>query len=76
MKDTMIGVDLAKNVFQLHRASFVRYLKFHKKVARIQFRHFMAKHEPAVVMMEACGSPSCWAREIFKLGHEVRLIAP
>lgn len=36
----------------------------------------MAKHEPAVVMMEACGSASYWAREMVKLGHEVRLIAP
>jgi transposase len=45
-------------------------------VTRIQFRHFMAKHEPAVVVMEACGSASYWAREMVKLGHEVRLIAP
>lgn len=36
----------------------------------------MAKHEPAVVVLEACGSASYWAREMVKLGHEVRLIAP
>jgi transposase len=76
MKDTMIGVDLAKSVFQLHGASLAGHLKFRKKVTRIQFRHFMAKHEPAVVVMEACGSASYWAREMVKLGHEVRLIAP
>jgi transposase len=52
------------------------HLKFRKKVTRIQFRHFMAKHEPAVVVMEACGSASYWAREMVKFGHEVRLIAP
>ena len=51
MKDTVIGVDLAKSVFQLHGASLAGHLKFHKKVTRIQFRHFMAKHEPAVVVM-------------------------
>ncbi len=51
-------------------------LKFRKKVTRVQFLHFMANHEPAVVVMEACGSASYWAREMVKLGHEVRLIAP
>jgi transposase len=76
MKDTMIGVDLAKSVFQLHGASMAGHLKFRKKVTRVQFRHFMAKHEPAVVVMEACGSASYRAREMVKLGHEVRLIAP
>lgn len=76
MKDTMIGVDLAKSVFQLHGACLAGHLKFRKKVTRVQFRHFMAKHEPAVVVMEACGSASYWAREMIKLGHEVRLIAP
>lgn len=76
MKDTMIGVDLAKSVFQLHVASMAGHLKFRKKVTRVQFRDFMAKHEPAVVVLEACGSASYWAREMVKLGHEVRLIAP
>ena len=76
MKDTMIGVDLAKSVFQLHVASMAGHLKFRKKVTRVQFRDFMAKHEPAVVVMEACGSASYWAREMAKFGHEVRLIAP
>lgn len=56
MKDTMIGVDLAKSVFQLHGANIAGHLKFRKKATRIQFRNFIAKHEPAVVVMEACGS--------------------
>lgn len=76
MKDTMIGVDLAKSVFQLHGADMAGHLKFRKKMTRVQFRDFLAKHEPAVVVMEACGSASYWAREVAKLGHEVRLIAP
>lgn len=76
MKDTMIGVDLAKNVFQLHGASMAGHLKFRKKVTRDRFRHFMSNHAPAVVVMEACGSASYWARELIGLGHEVRLIAP
>ena len=72
----MIGVDLAKSAFQLHGASLAEHLKFRKKVTRVQSRHFMAKHEPAVVVMEACGSANYDARKIAKLGHEVRLIAP
>lgn len=76
MQDTMIGIDLAKSVFQLHGASMTGQLKFRKKVTRLQFRQFMANQEPAVVVMEACGSASYWAREMVKLGHEARLIAP
>ena len=76
MKDTMIGVDLAKNVFQLHAASMTGRLEYRKKLTRVQFPRFMASQPPAVVVMEACASASYWARELAKLGHEVKLIAP
>lgn len=76
MKDTMIGVDLAKNVFQLHGATMSGHLKFRKRLSRPQFQRFMADQDPAVVVMEACGSASYWARELTRLGHEVKLIAP
>ena len=76
MKDTMIGVDLAKNVFQVHGASMTGHVKFRKKLTRLQFLRAMAEQPPAVVVMEACGSASYWAREMAKLGHEVKLIAP
>ena len=76
MKDTMIGVDLAKNVFQLHGASMTGEVKFRKKLTRPQFMAFMADHPASVVVMEACGSASYWARELSKAGHEVKLIAP
>lgn len=74
-KDTMIGVDLAKNVFQLHAASMTGQLRFSRKLSREQFRRFMAEQPPAVVVMEACGSAHYWAREMVRLGHEVKLIA-
>lgn len=74
--DTIIGVDLAKNVFQLHGASDSGEVKFRKKLTREQFRRFMADHPPAMVAMEACGSAHYWAREMEKLGHAVKLIAP
>lgn len=75
-KDTMIGVDLAKNVFQLHAASMTGQPRFCKKLSRQSFLGFMAKQPPAVVVMEACGSAHYWAREVAKFGHEVKLIAP
>ena len=75
-KDIMIGVDLAKNVFQLHAASMTGQPKFRKKLSRCSFLRFMAEHPPAVVVMEACGSAHYWAREMIRVGHEVKLIAP
>lgn len=75
-KDTMIGVDLAKNVFQVHGASMTGHEKFRKKLSRQSFPKFMAQRAPAMVVMEACGSAHFWAREMIKLGHEVKLIAP
>ncbi|WP_323033659.1 IS110 family transposase [Paracoccus sp. (in: a-proteobacteria)] len=75
-KDTMIGVDLAKAAFQVHGASLTGLVKFRKKLSRLQFYKFMAEQPPAVVVMEACGSAHYWAREMVKLGHEVKLIAP
>ena len=76
MKDMMVGVDLAKNVFQLHAASMTGQVKFRKRLSRRRFLDFMAALEPAVVVFEACGSASYWAREMAKLGHEPKLIAP
>ena len=76
MKDTMIAVDLAKRVFQVHGASMTGHVKFRKKLTREQFRRFMAEQSECVVVFEACGSASYWAREMATLGHEARLIAP
>jgi transposase len=76
MKDTMIGVDLAKTLFQIHVASLTGEVRFRKKVRRPQFLQFMASQPPALVVMEACGSAHYWARELVNAGHEVKLIAP
>lgn len=64
MKDTMIGVDLAKRVFQVHGATMTGQVKFRKKLTREQFRRFMAEQPACVVVFEACGSASYWAREM------------
>ncbi len=56
MKDTMIGLDLAKSVFVLHGASMTGQVKFRKKLSRSQFLKFIADQAPAIVVMEACSS--------------------
>lgn len=76
MKDTMIGVDLAKRVFQVHEASMRGEAQFRRKLTREEFLAFMEHQAPAVVVFEACGGASYWAREMVALGHDVRLIAP
>ena len=76
MYDTMIGIDLAKNVFQLHGASMMGEVKFRKKIGRGQFLRFMEAQPPCVAVMESCGSAHFWARELVKFGHAVKLIAP
>ncbi|AHK04995.1 IS110 family transposase [Agrobacterium tumefaciens] len=63
MKDTMIGVDLAKNVIVLHGTSMMSELKFRKKLSRSQFIHFMQRQPAAVVVLEACGSAHYQAHE-------------
>lgn len=72
----MIGVDLAKNVFQVHGATMTGDVLFRKKLTRSKFREFMVRSEPAIIVMESCGSAHYWARELGTMGHEVRLIAP
>lgn len=51
-------------------------VEYRKQLSRDKFRQFMAQQAPAVVVMGACGSANYWARQLARLGHEVRLIAP
>lgn len=74
-KQLMIGVDLAKSIFQLHGALLTGEVAFRKKLSRPAFLRFMAEQPPAVVVLEACGSAHYWARELAGQGHEVKLIA-
>jgi transposase len=72
----MIGVDLAKSVFQLHGADASGAVVFRKKLRRSQVLSFFAAQPSCTVAMEACSSSHHWAREIRTLGHTVRLIPP
>ncbi|MFC3313071.1 IS110 family transposase [Falsigemmobacter intermedius] len=73
---TTIGLDLAKNVFQLHGADQSGKAVLRKKLRRDQVLVFLSTLPPCVVAMEACGGSHFWGREIGKLGHDVRLIPP
>ncbi|ESX08387.1 hypothetical protein X768_23250 [Mesorhizobium sp. LSJC265A00] len=72
----IIGLDLAKNVFQAHGADASGIALFRKKLRRDQVLRFLAEQPTCTVAMEACASSHYWAREISGLGHSVRLIAP
>jgi transposase len=75
-KITIIGIDLAKRVFQLHGATAEGQAMLRKKVSRGQLLSFLARQSRAVVAMEACATAHYWGRTIAELGHEVRLIPP
>src|ERR1700712_5264862 len=71
-----VGLDLAKHIFQLHGADSAGAVVFRKKLRRDQVLAFVATLPPCTVALEACGSAHFWGREIAKLGHTVKLIAP
>jgi transposase len=73
---SIIGIDLAKNVFQLHGMMADGSVAFRRKLSRARLLPFLAEHPACLVAMEACASAHHWGREIGKLGHDVRLIAP
>jgi transposase len=71
-----VGLDLAKNVFQVHGADGAGQAVLRKKLRRDQVLAFFGQMPRCVVAMEACGGAHFWGREIAKLGHDVRLIPP
>ncbi len=73
---SILGVDLAKQVFQVHGAAADGRVLFRKKLSRLQFPKFMAALPPCVVAMEACGTAHYWGRELAGFGHDIRLIPP
>jgi transposase len=76
MNTTTIGLDLAKNVFQVHGVNEADRAVLRKKLRRAEVLSFFGSLPPALVGIEACGGARHWARELSKLGHEVRLMPP
>lgn len=76
MKITTIGLDLAKNLFQVHGVNEHGKAELKKQLRRGQLAEFFAKLPPCLVGMEACGSAHYWARKLQGFGHTVQLMAP
>lgn len=76
MNISNLGVDLAKHVFQLHGVDRHGQVVVKKRLRRAQMLGWFAEQAPCRVGLEACGGAHYWARELGKLGHEVRLISP
>ena len=73
---SIIGLDLAKQVFQVHAADDKGRCILRKQLKRRELLAFFRALAPCIVAMEACGSAHYWAREIAKLGHDARLVPP
>ena len=76
MKITTVGLDLAKNVFQVHGIDDHGKVLLKKQLRRHQVSGFFVNLPPCLIGMEACGSAHHWARKLQGLGHTVRLISP
>lgn len=76
MKLTTIGIDLAKNVFQVHGTDERGKIVLKKQLKREQMAAFFANLTPCLIGMEACGSAHFWANKLQAMGHVVKLMAP
>ncbi len=72
----MIGIDLAKNIFQLHCSDLSGKMLWKKKIKREQLKQTMANTPKCIVVMESCGGSHYWARKFIEMGHDAKLIAP
>jgi len=75
MKRTTIGLDIAKRVFQVHAVDHETGEVVRRQLKRAEVLEYFAQLPAALVVMESCGTAQHWARELTKLGHEVKLIA-
>jgi transposase len=77
MKDIkVLGIDLAKNVFQLHGTNASGKVVLRKRLSRERLMEFMSNLSPCLVGIEACGSAHYWARTFQAMGHTVKMMAP
>lgn len=76
MQVTTVGLDLAKNIFQVHGVTKTGDVAFNRPLRRAQVLAFFQRLPPCLVGIEACASSHHWARELSNLGHTVRLMPP
>jgi transposase len=75
-KISVVGLDLAKDVFQVHGVDGDGDVVVCKSLNRKQLRPFFARLSPCLIGLEACGGAHYWSRELTRLGHTVRMMAP
>jgi hypothetical protein len=73
---TTIGLDLAKNVFQVHAVDAAGSVVVRKRLRRGQVLAYLAGIPPCLIDLEACATAHHWARELLAIGHEARLMPP
>lgn len=73
---TTLGIDLAKNVFQLHGTDKRGKCVLKKRLTRAKLAEFIVKLPPCLIGMEACGSAHYWARQFTSMGHTVKIMSP
>lgn len=71
-----LGIDIAKNVFQLHGVDEKGKVILKKRLSRSQLKSFLVNLPSCLIGMEACGGSHYWAREFQKMGHAVKLMSP
>jgi len=71
-----LGIDIAKNVFQLHGVDAREKVVLQKKLSRDKLLKFIAQLPACKIGMESCGGSNYWAKQFQALGHEVKLISP
>ena len=73
---TLLAIDLAKNVFQLHGINIKKEVVLKQKISRNKLLEFIANMNQCGIYMEACGSANFWGRKFKKFGHNVKMIHP
>jgi transposase len=76
MQVTTMGLDLARNMFQVHGITEDGEIAFTRPLRRAQMLPFFKRLEPCLIGILACGTGHHWARELSQFGHDVRLIPP
>ena len=76
MKISTIGIDLAKDIFQIHAVDQQGKVVQRKKLRRSEMAIYFSNLEPCLIGMEACASAHHWARKLAGMGHTVKLMAP
>ena len=76
MQISIIGLDIAKNIFQVHGLDENGEAVLRRRIRRGDMLRFFSKLDPCLVAMEACATAHYWSRELTALGHEVRLLPP